>query len=189
MADPLRLALTTFPQHWDGNGTLTLNVVLIPAVDPLPGALIGTTSPSFAAGSPRFSVIVDTGLDALPASTGTNVITLTPAILSAPASPAATFALMQSAVTTSGATLSTTAPLVIPRIRKSLPPSYMAAGGGPPDGNLTTTDDEFGCGLRGVPATPLVTPPIKTVGWGQVISYALVSRFLPRSWACSTSFR
>jgi hypothetical protein len=32
MADALRLALTTFPQHWDGNGTLTLNVVLIPAV-------------------------------------------------------------------------------------------------------------------------------------------------------------
>jgi hypothetical protein len=116
---------------------------------------------------------VDTGLDALPASTGTNVITLTPTIVSAPASPAAIFALLQSAVTTSGATIAATTPLVIPRIRKSLPPSYLAAGGGPPDGNITTDDDNFGCGLRGVPATPPVTPPIKTVGWGQVISYAL----------------
>ena len=28
MADALRLALTTFPQHWDGKGTVTLNVVV-----------------------------------------------------------------------------------------------------------------------------------------------------------------
>ena len=173
MADPLRLALTTFPQHWDGSGTLTLNVVLVPAVDPLPGALIGTASPSFANGSPTFSVILNPGLDALPSSTGTGAVTLTPTILSAPATPAATFALLQGAVTTSGATLGTSTSLVIPRIRKSLPPSYMAAGGGPPDGNITTTDDEFGCGVRCTPPTPIVSPPIKTVGWGQVISYAL----------------
>jgi hypothetical protein len=173
MADALRLALTTFPQHWDGNGTLTLNVVLIPAVDPLPGPLIGPSSPSFANGAPVFTVIVNKGLAALPVSTGANAIALTPTILSGPASPAATFALLQSSVTASGATIGMPPALAIPRIRKSLPPSYLAVGGGPPDGNLTTSDDEFGCAVRGNPAVPIPTTPLKTLSWGQVISYAL----------------
>ncbi len=173
MANPLCLALTTFPQHWDGKGTLTLNVVLIPAVNPLPNALIGSSSPSFANGAPKFTVIIDQGFASLPASTGSKVISLTPTILSTPASPVATFALLQSAVTASGASLGTTAALAIPRIRKSLPPSYLAVGGGPPDGNLTTTDDEFGCAVRGNAAVPILKPPLKTVSWGQVISYAL----------------
>jgi hypothetical protein len=172
-ADALRLALTTFPQHWDGKGTITLNVVLIPAVDPLPGPLIGASSPSFANGAPTFKVIVDKGLAGLPSSTGPNAIPLTPTILSAPAAPAATFALLGTAVTASGATLGTPPALDIPRIRKSLPPSYLAAGGAPPDGNLTTTDDEFGCAVRGNPPVPIPKMPIKTVTWGQVISYAL----------------
>src|ERR1700730_1037267 len=99
MAEALCLELTTFPQHWDGKGTLTLNVVVIPAVDPLPGPLIGPSSPSFANGAPAFTVLVNKGLGALPVSTGANAIALTPTILSAPATPAATFALLQSAVT------------------------------------------------------------------------------------------
>jgi hypothetical protein len=173
MADALRLALTTFPQHWDGNGTVTLNVVLIPAVDPLPGPLIGPSSPSFANGAPTFTVFVDKGFAALPTSTGANAIPLTPTVHSAPASPAATFALLQSAVTASGASFGSQPALTIPRIRKPLPPSYLAAGGGPPDGNFTTTDDEFGCAVRGSPATPIAKPPLKTLTWGQVISYAL----------------
>jgi hypothetical protein len=173
MADSLRLALLTFPQHWDGNGTLTLNVVLIPAVDPLPGPLIGASSPSFANGAPSFTVFIDTGLAILPASTGSNVLTLSPTIVSAPASPAGTFALLQTAVTANGATLGTPPSLAITRIRKALPPSYFAVGGAPPDGNITTTDDDFGCAIRGAPATPLPTTPLKTLTWGQVISYAL----------------
>ena len=144
MADPLRLVLTTFPQQWDGNGTLTLNVVLLPAVDPLPGSLIGT-SPSFANGTPKFTVFVDAGLGALPSSTGANVISLTPTIISPPATPATTFALLQSAVTANGTTLGAPPALSIGRIRKALPPSYLAAGGNPPDGNLTTSDDETLC--------------------------------------------
>lgn len=173
MADPLRLALTTFPQHWDGNGTLTLNVVVIPAVDPLPGPLIGPSSPSFANGAPVFTVIVNKGLAALPVSTGANAIALTPTILSGPASPAATFAMLQSSVTASGATIGAPPALAIPRIRKPLPPSYLAVGGGPPDGNLTTTEDEFGCAVRGNPPVPVPKTPLKTLSWGQLISYAL----------------
>ena len=128
MANALCLALMTFPQHWDGKGTITLNVVLIPAADPLPGSLIGPSSPSFANGAPTFTVIVNKGLGTLPASTGADTIALTPTIHSAPASPAATFALLQSSVTASGATLGTPPSSAVVRIRKPLPPSYMAAG-------------------------------------------------------------
>jgi len=173
MADALRLAVTTFPQHWDGKGTITLNVLLIPAADPLPGSLIGPSSPSFANGAPTFTVIVNKGLSTLPASTGANVIALTPTVHSAPASPAATFALLQSSVTASGATLGTAPSAVVPRIRKALPPSYMAAGGRPPDGNFMTTDDEFGCAVRASPPVAIPKTLPKTVSWGQVISYAL----------------
>jgi hypothetical protein len=173
MANPLRLALMTFPQHWDGAETLTLRVVLIPAVDPLPDPLIGSASPSFAEGAPTFTVIIDVGYAALPAPAGANVIHLTPKVLSAAASPATTFALLESAVTAKGATLGSTTPLVVPRIRKALPASYLAAGGGPPDGNFTTDDDAFGCAVRGSAPTPIVRPAMRTVGWGQIISYAL----------------
>jgi hypothetical protein len=173
MTDPLRLVLTTFPQRWDGNGTLTLNVVLLPAVDPLPGPLIGTSSPSFASGTPKFTVFIDAGLGALPASTGPDVISLTPTVISPPATPAATFAILQNAVTAKGTTLGAPPALSIGRIRKALPSSYLAAGGNPPDGNLTTSDDEFGCAVRGAAPTPIPPTPIKTVTWGQVISYAL----------------
>jgi hypothetical protein len=170
MADPLRLVLMTFPQQWDGKGTLTLNVVLIPTGDPVGTPLIGTSS-TFANGTPTFSVVVDQGLSALPASTGASAIALTPTVISPAASPAATFAMLQSAVTGT-ATIGAQPAFAVPRIRKALPPSYMAAGGRPPDGILTTTDDDFGCGVRG--NTPVVLPaPIKTVSWGQVISYAL----------------
>ena len=173
MADSLRLVLLTFPQHWDGNGTLTLNVALIPAVDPLPGPLIGASSPSFANGTPTFTVIVDRGLAAPPASTGPFAIPLTPTIISPPAAPAATFAILQAAVTANGATLGTPPAIAITRIRKALPPSYFGVGGAPPDENITTTDDDFGCAIRGAPASPIPPTPLKTVTWGQVISYAL----------------
>jgi hypothetical protein len=173
MTDPLRLVLTTFPQRWDGNGTLTLNVVLLPTVDPLPGPLIGTSSPSFANGTPKFTVFIDAGLGALPASTGPDVISLTPSVISPSATPAPTFAILQKAVTAKGTKLGVPPALSIGRIRKALPSSYLAAGGNPPDGNLTTSDDEFGCAVRGAAPTPIPPNPIKTVTWGQVISYAL----------------
>jgi hypothetical protein len=173
MSDPLCLVLTTFPQRWDGSGRLTLNVVLLPTADPLPGPLIGTTSPSFASGTPKFTVFIDPGTGALPDPAGPNVISLTPTVISQPATPAATFNILQSAVTANKATLVAPAPPPTILIRKALPPSYLAAGGNPPDGKYTASDDEFGCAIRGAAPTPVPSSPIKTVTWGQVISYAL----------------
>ena len=54
MADALSLVMMTFPQQWDGNGTLTLNLTVLPSVDPVSGPLIGANpaTPSFATGTP-----------------------------------------------------------------------------------------------------------------------------------------
>ncbi len=175
MADPLRLVMMTFPQHWNGKDTLTLNVMLIPSADPLAGPLIGANpaTPSFVKGAPAFTVFVNEGLAALP-NTQAGALTLTPTVTSLSADPLATFTLLQNAVTASGKTIGppATQPPVTPRIRKALPPSYLAAGGGPADGNLTTTDDDFGCAVRGQ-KTVTNQPPQMTVGWGEVISYAM----------------
>src|SRR5262249_44231185 len=84
-------------------------------------------------------------------------------------------------VTAAGATLGTPPALIVPRIRKALPASYMAAGGGPPDGNITTTLDDFGCAIRGAKPKKTVSPPLKTLTWGQVISYAMRQPLLPRN--------
>ena len=96
-----------------------------------------------------------------------------PTVISPPAAPAATFALLKSAVTAAGSMIGTPPTVSVARIRKALPASYMAAGGGSPDGNLTTSEDDFGCAIRGAAASPLLSPPIKSVTWGQVISYAM----------------
>ncbi|MEA2297892.1 MAG: hypothetical protein QOF77_828 [Solirubrobacteraceae bacterium] len=174
MADPLRLAMMTFPQHWDGAGTLTLSVLLIPSADPLAEPLIGLdpATPTFARGAPSFTVLVDPGLAALPSTAA--AFALVPSVTSPAPAPAATFDLLAGAVTTAGARLAPPAVAApTPRIRKALPPTYLAAGGNPPDGDLTTTDDDFGCAMR--EATWEQPPPAGTpsVSWGEVISYAL----------------
>ena len=176
MNDALRLAMMTFPRHWDGAGTLTLGVLLVPSadVDPLNEPLIGAdpATPAFAHGAPRFTVCADEGLAALPTTAA--AVALTSSVTSAAADPAATFQLLSNAVTAAGASIAATvAPPKTTQIRKALPPSYMQAGGNPPDGNLTTTDDDFGCAMREAPWGKGPPPGPKTVGWGEIISYAL----------------
>ena len=177
MADALQLVMMTFPQLWDGKGTLTLNVLLVPSdqVDPIGAPLIGAdpATPSFANGAPTFSVHVQPALTALPSVTGPGVFEVAPVITSDPASPLATFTLLQGAVTTAGKTIGPVPPPVVtPRIRKALPPSYLAAGGAPPDGNLTTTDADFACEVDSGPL-PVPPPPRSSRSWGEIISYAL----------------
>ncbi|HEY2301901.1 MAG TPA: hypothetical protein VGH66_08405 [Acidimicrobiales bacterium] len=176
MADSLSLVMMTFPQRWDGNGTLTLNLTLLPSVDPISGPLIGSNpaTPSFANGKPVLAVHVQPTVAALPSLAAPGVFEVTPTVTSDPADPPATFKLLQTAVVAAGRTVGApaTLPPVTARIRKSLPPSYLAAGGGPPTGDLTTTDADFGCDVRGEPAVPL-TPPPTTISWGEIISYAM----------------
>ena len=176
MADTLSLVLMTFPQHWDGKGTLTLNLTILPSVDPVGGPLIGANpaTPSFAAGKPAFTVHVQPGVAALPGLAAPGVFPVTPTITSPAADPVATFNLLKTAVSATGKTIGApaTLPPVTARIRKSLPPSYLAAGGGPPTGSLTTSDADFGCEVRNEPAVPIAPPPA-TISWGEIISYAM----------------
>ena len=60
-----------------------------------------------------------------------------------------------------------------PRIRKALPPSYLASGGTIPDGEFLTSEDDFGCAIRENPAIPVPPNVPKNLSWGEVISYAL----------------
>src|SRR6202030_623569 len=98
---------------------------------------------------------------ALPSVTAPGVFAVAPTVTSAPADPVATFELLRTSVAATGKTIGApaTLPPVTARIRKSLPPSYLAAGGGPPTGALTTTDADFGCDVRGEAAGPLAPPP------------------------------
>jgi hypothetical protein len=175
MADP-RLILMTFPQHWDGAGTLRLNVLLIPAVDPIGVPLIGAdpATPTFATGTPTFAVQIQPGVAALPSATGPGLFTLVPTVLPPPADPVTAFGILAAAVTAHGKTVTAAAAPEppTPRIRKALPESYLAAGGGPPDGNLTTTEHDFGCAVRGDQPPPPPPPPT-SLSWGEIISYAL----------------
>ncbi|HEU5001984.1 MAG TPA: hypothetical protein VFW71_04315 [Actinomycetota bacterium] len=176
MASAPNLVMMTFPQHWDGTGTLTLNVLLIPSVDPVAGPLIAAAPPppSFAAGKPTFAVHVQPTVAALPGVAAPGLFTVTPGVTSPAADPVATFHLLQTSVAATGKTIGPPAAAapVTARVRKALPPSYLAAGGGPPTGVLTTTDDDFGCEVRNEPAVTGQTPP-STISWGEIISYAL----------------
>jgi hypothetical protein len=58
-------------------------------------------------------------------------------------------------------------------IKKDLPLSYQAAAGfGKADGALFTTDDGYGCDIRGTQPNKVAVTPRK-VAWGEIFSYAL----------------
>ncbi|WP_426611293.1 hypothetical protein [Bradyrhizobium sp. McL0616] len=167
----VRLSILAFPQRWDGNGNLDLNIVVIPVGDPL--AALTPTGPSFAGTELQLQAIVIPGLDALPA----------------PASPAVPFSistpLPPNQIALFGTFLGTypidpepikrvLGPDV--RVRKSLPPSYLAAAGVDAPGSAdTTVGDEFGCSLLGQDpgATRRGSQPPRTISWGALLSFAL----------------
>jgi hypothetical protein len=167
----VRLSILAFPQYWDGNGNLDLNIVVVPVGDPL--AALTPTGPSFAGTELQLQALVIPGLDALPA----------------PASPAVPFSistpLPSNQVALFGTFLGTypidPEPIKRPlgpdvRVRKSLPPSYLAAAGVDAPGSAdTTVGDEFGCSLLGQDpgATRRGSPPPRTISWGALLSFAL----------------
>jgi hypothetical protein len=173
-----RLAVMTFPQRWDGAGRLTLNALLIPSGDPLDVPLVGADPavPAFADGAPALRVLIDPGLEALPDPAAAS--TLVPTVLSEPAAPRATFELLVAQLTAAGLAIAKLPPAATrPRaasIRKALPGSYQAAGGGRPNGTTTTTDEDFACALRcDAPPVPARAVPRTDISWGEVISYGL----------------
>ncbi|MEA2155183.1 MAG: hypothetical protein QOE11_1323, partial [Solirubrobacteraceae bacterium] len=170
----LRLALMTFPQAWDGGRTLTLNALLIPSVDPLVDPLVANdpATPPFAAGRPALQVMVNAGLATMPDPAA--AVAVAPAY-SRPADPASTFRALESIVTVKATIAAPVAAApVTTRIRKALPDSFVAAGGAPPDGELTTGAEDYACAMRcDDPPVPKLPPAPQAISWGEVISYAL----------------
>ena len=176
-AADLRLALMSFPQRWDGIGTLSLNLLCIPSVDPLADPIAGA-APAFADHIPALQAIAIPSLDAFPATTDPLAVSSTPTILvpAAPVPPRPAFERLANQATAQGVTIGaapTAAAAPVARIRKALPASYLAVTGVSPTGDLTTTTDDFGCAIRGQAPGKITGPPKRQTSWGELISYGL----------------
>ena len=174
--DTRNLSLMVFPQEWSGT-EIVANILLVPSGNPtlpigseLPFAqaqpalqaafLPGFATPSWA---PPPATVVRKGLfHAVPPSSEG------PGLLQPP-SKADIFAGLaeQFAPTVPGRQASSG------KIRKDLPPSYLAAAGnGPRDGATFATGDTYGCDLRNTtPVLTRVTP--RNIAWGEIFSYAM----------------
>jgi hypothetical protein len=176
-AADLRLALMSFPQRWDGIGTLSLNLLCIPSVDPLTDAVAGA-APAFADHVPILQAIAIPSLDAFPTTTDLLAVRSTPIILvpTTPVPPRPAFERLANQATAQGVTIGPAPPALptpVARIRKALPASYLAVTGVSPTGDLTTTTDDFGCAIRGQAPGKITGPPKRQTSWGELISYGL----------------
>jgi hypothetical protein len=174
----LELSLMAFPQRWDGaSGTLSLNILILPVGDPT--APLGG-GPRFAGTAVDLVINLASGLDSLPSTT--TAPSLTKAFLATPPPVApALFTslfnqLVAKGITVTGGKLAQ-APAKQPRILKALPESYKLAFPFEKSRSADLRDaDEFSCGLHAQAPSgvnPSLPPPDSTIGWGQVISYAL----------------
>jgi hypothetical protein len=167
----LKLSLLAFPQRWDGKGNLDLNIVAIPVGDPF--APLTPTGPPFAGTALSLRAVVIPSLEALPA----------------PSSPSVTLAVSTPLPPNQTSLFGTflgiypidPQPVRRPlgpqlRVRKSLPPSYLAAAGvDAPSNSDNTVGDEFGCSLLGQDPGPTRrgSLPPRTISWGALLSFSL----------------
>jgi hypothetical protein len=173
----LRLAVLTLVQRWDAaTGTLRANVLLVPSVDPV-GLPLFPATPAFADRLPDLTAVVIGSLDATPTTADTLAVRSAPKILDplAPAVPAPAYNALVAQATAQGATIATNGPpgpASSSVIRKALPQSYLDATGARP-GSIATSTDAFGCAIRGTPPDEPNVPIVRSVRWGELISYAL----------------
>ena len=163
-----RLSLMAFPQLWE-NGTLSLNILLLPTSDPLQPLMVKPTI--FAGTQLKLQAAIIPSLDDLPKpSSPTSPFPLTTAV---PAGAKALFKQLEAQYQ----------PVAIPltqlngpvRIRKALPQSYVDAFPFEKSRSLDTIlDREYACAIRSQKPGKTTGPaPSKTVSWGQLMSYAL----------------
>jgi hypothetical protein len=184
--DDLELSLMAFPQRWDrASASLSVNILVLPVGDPT--APLGG-GPVFAGTDIHLVVNLTAGLDFLPSTA--SVPSLAQPFVATPPAVAPTLfktlfdQLVAKGITVTGGKLNR-APANQPRILKALPDSYKLAF---PFDKARTDDfrdtDEFLCGLRGQAPSqinPVLPPPDASIGWGQVISYALRQPVLARA--------
>lgn len=173
----ISFSLMTFPQQWDGSSsTLTVNILLMPVGDPT--APLGG-GPKFAGTNVPLVVRLVEGLQALPASTTAPAWSMLFVATPPPVAPVL-FGKLRDQLVAKGISV-TDAPFETtlkkpPRIKKSLPPSYVQAFPfEAPRSDDFSVGDGYGCALRAqAPGLNADLPkPDKIIAWGQIISYAL----------------
>lgn len=181
MANPT-LSLMAFPQSWDGT-KLTLNVLLVPAVDPTADNQIAPGTPAFAKAKPVLGAKLITNLNNLPDTTDPATKSF-PMGVTAPANALSLFNQLKASFQ-----FNPSPPAPQPRrdltsVKKYLPPSYRSAFPfEQPRTRLAVTGKEFECAIRdeGNKAPPKKPPPSPLTTWGQVLSMALRQPLLARA--------
>lgn len=171
LSDP-RLSLMAFPQRWRPKGFLDLNVLVVPTGNPfLP---LTPTGPAFAGTQLSLQAAVIFGLASSPPSPSdpAQLILLSTPL---PANQVSLFNIFSLTYPISPVTHRRPLPPQV-RVRKDLPPSYLAAAGiAAPSNGDTTVGDEFGCSLLGQDPgdTRRGTVPPGDTTWGALISFSL----------------
>ncbi|MBB1284625.1 hypothetical protein HRH25_09595 [Flavisolibacter sp. BT320] len=197
MANPnhTRFTLMAFPQHFDGTGVLTVNIVFIPRnISPLekvqvPYATTGSLTP-FADVKPEFEVVVVQDPNEFPGKIPANEVPLIPSSLTWPDNTRKLYETLKNAQTpdarpkyfdidenrSADKPTAQRAPKPVDKesaLRKYLPVSYRTAF------NFTSprlpnakTDDSYRCALRDQTKPPALVKDDK-VSWGKVYAYLL----------------
>ena len=174
--DLRNLSLMMFPQEWSGSEILA-NILLVPSGDPtMP---VGTELP-FAQAEPVLRAVFLPGF-ATPSWAPPPASIVTSQLYHLiPPGPEASGLIQPPYKQEIFAGLSEQFTPTVPAraasaggIKKDLPLSYQAAAGfGKADGALFTTDDGYGCDIRGTQPNKVAVTPRK-VAWGEIFSYAL----------------
>lgn len=181
----VRLSILAFPQRWTG-AAIEARVLLLPTGDPTIAPVPNVGLPAFAGTSWPLRAMVLPALDSLLGSDPGSTPGAVPFAFTATA-PANAQALFSA--------IGAKFPIVPPKtnaerrarlanigIRKQLPKSYTDAFAFERASPGTTTDNSFGCSLRGVVggAREDEKPP-ETITWGAVLSFALRQPLLARA--------
>jgi hypothetical protein len=187
--DQLELSLMAFPQRWDSaSKNLSLNILILPVGDPT--APLGGVGPVFAGTPIPLVANLSAGLDFLP-TTATPIIdpktfVATPPAVAPPLFQSLRTQLVARHITVTGTRLTKAQlPTERPHIHKALPYSYKQAFAFDKARSDDCKDtDEFLCGLRDQAPKEIIQDPPKvdkSIGWGQVLSYALRQPRLARA--------
>ena len=166
-----RLSLLPFVQNYDG-ANLSVRLLMLPSGSPL-SALDATNpaGPSFATAPLQLSVVLTSGLAAMPPS-GAQTVTAQPA--PAPPQAEALFDAMAAQFNIDPAPPAAQPGRASTNIKKYLPPSYRIASGLTRSRTpFAVTDDSYCCTRKTKPVLHKLPDPAAPVPWGKVIAAAL----------------
>src|SRR5215469_12826362 len=171
----LRLSLLAFPQRWDGVSRLDLRVLLLPKSNPL--VALSPTWPQFAGTQLHLqaALVLSAGGFPQPGDPATKFFPVTTV------PPVGAVTLFNKLPGSNAIVPDPHRPLDGVQIRKNLPPSYTSAFPFEQSNKFGSTDNFFGCSLRGKDPGGKNPPPPAATSWGQLMSYALRQPVLARA--------